>query len=79
MDFAKKSAYSRKSIRSYPYGFNKIIGFQNFEGWMSQNQFYMKILKSQIDFKSFLKIAHGYVLHGKNTIGGCGDAQKFEI
>ena len=46
---------------------------------MSQNQFYMKILKHPIDFKSFLKIAHGYALYGKNTIEGCGDAQKFEI
>ena len=58
---------------------NKIIGFSNFEGWMNQNRFHMKILKSQIDFKSFLKLVHGYVLYGKITRGARGRAQKSEI
>ena len=43
---------------------------------MSQNQFYMKILKHPIDFKSFLKVAHGHALYGKNTRGDRGRAQK---
>ena len=69
-----------KSIRALlPYGFNKIIGFSKFDGWMNLNRIHMKILKSQIDFKSFLQIAQGYVLYGKTTRGSCGDAQKIEI
>ena len=48
---------------------NKIIGFSKFDGWMNLNRIHMKILKSQIDFKSFLQIAQGYVLYGENTRG----------
>ena len=55
---------------------NKFLGFQNFEGCVSQYQFYMKILKSPIDFKSFFKVAHGHVLYGKTTRGDPGRAQK---
>ena len=46
---------------------------------MNLNRIHMKILKSQIDFKYFLKIAHGYVLYGKTTRGARGRAQKSEI
>ena len=43
---------------------------------MSQKQFYMKILKHPIDFRSFLKVAHGHALYGENTRGARGRAQK---
>ncbi len=43
---------------------------------MNPNRFHMKILKSQIDFKYFLKVAHGHVLYGKNTCVDRGRAQK---
>ena len=55
---------------------NKFLGFQKFEGCVSQYQFYMKILKSPIDFKSFLKVAHEHVLYGKNTRRDRGRAHK---
>ena len=55
---------------------NKILGFSNFDGWMNLNRIHIENLKSPIDFKSFLNIAHGHVLYGKTTRGDPGRAQK---
>ena len=43
---------------------------------MNLNRIHIEILKSPIDFKSFLKVAHGHVLYGKTTRGDPGRAQK---
>ena len=58
---------------------NKIIGFSNFDGWMNPNHIHIKVLKSPIDFKSFLKVSYGHVVCRKNTSGHRGDTQKYII
>ena len=76
MDFRPQADFFSKSIRVLPYEFNEIIGFSNFDGWMNINRIHIEILKSPIDFKSFLKVALGHVLYGKNTRVDRGHAQK---